>query len=428
MTARSKEPMDGEGISSSIPPWEVLKYRDYRLLWGTNMSAQVGQSMRQLVNYYLVYEITGSTIHLGLTGLFQLIPMLVLGLFGGTMADLFDRKKLILLTLFSGFLIAMVLWGLTQSGQIRVWHIFGFVTATSLVGVFGGPARASMLARTVPHANLTNAITINWATGQVTMLVGPLLAGLLIATLGAASGYFVSAIFFLPSIIGCLLIRTSGKTEASFFSLDVPKKRFIPKIFSSALEGARFVGSQRLLMSIFALDIGVTVVSYFRPLLAAFAKDVYKVGPAALGTITAALPTGSVIGAVFILLSNNYPRKGFLILSSTFFYSICLGLFGIASNFWIGTIIVGTLGLFDAVAVTIKHSTVQIVTPDYMRGRASSALLIAGMTANATGTLEVGLVAAYFGPQNAMLLASAVCLIVVGLAWVSMRTLRAYRV
>lgn len=420
--------LDNKKNLSRTPPLEALKFRDFRLLWGTNMFAQVAQSMRQLVNYYLVYEITGSTIHLGLTGLFQLIPMLVLGLFGGTMADLFDRKKLIFLTLGGGFFIALSLWLLTESGQIRVWHIFGFVTLTSLVGIFGGPARASMLAKTVPHDNLSNAITINWATGQATMLIGPLLAGSLIATLGAANGYLFSSIFFIPSIIGCLLIRTPGRPDNPSPQSESSKGNFIFKIFSTALEGARFVFSQRLLMSIFGLDIGVTVVSYFRPLLAAFAKDVYKVGPASLGTITAAVPMGSILGALFILFSNRYPRKGILILSSTVFYSICLGLFGVTSNFWIGTLVVATLGFFDAVAVTIKHATVQIVTPDHMRGRASSALLIAGMTANATGTLEVGLVAAYIGPQNAMLLASAICLIVVGLAWAFMRTLREYRI
>ena len=89
--------MDSKQTFSKTHPLKALKFRDFRLLWGTNMCAQVAQSMRQLVNYYLVYEITGSTIHLGLTGLFQLIPMLALGLFGGTMADLFDRKKIILL-------------------------------------------------------------------------------------------------------------------------------------------------------------------------------------------------------------------------------------------------------------------------------------------------------------------------------------------
>jgi len=422
---RGSLPQDSDGL---IKPWASMLFRDYRLLWGSNLFAQVGQHMRQLVNYYLVYEITGSTIQLGLTGLFQLVPMLFLGLFGGTLADLVDRKKLILLTMFFGFVIPLVLWLLALNEMIRVWHIFAAVTVTSLVNVFGGPARTSMLARTIPHNHLMNAFTINTGSMQVTMLIGPFLAGVVIALMGEANGYLISSIVFLPAMLGVLMVRASGAPEPDGVPSGSQSKRpVIVSILSAAWEGARFVGRQRILMSIFALDIGVTVVSFFRPLLAAFAKDVYKVGPAALGTITAAVPLGSVCGATTLLFANQFKRKGLMILTATSLYSVCLGLFGLTASFWVAVACVSALGFFDSISMTIKHATVQIVTPDHLRGRASSALSMAAMTANATGTLEVGLAAAYLGPQNAMLLGSVICLVVVGIGWLTLGTLRRYQ-
>ena len=117
-----------------------------------------------------------------------------------------------------------------------------------------------------------------------------------------------------------------------------------------------------------------------------------------------------------------------MIFGATFMYSVCLGLFGLTATFWVAAISVGALGFFDAISMTIKHVTVQIVTPDQLRGRASSALSMAAMTANATGTLEVGLVAAIVGPQNAMLIGCGICLVVVFIGWFTLKTLKNYRI
>jgi len=429
MAARFSEPDSDQNLSGTIRPWAALSFRDFRLLWGSSLLAQIGQSMRQLVNFYLVYEITGSTLQLGLTGIFQLIPNLTLGLFGGTLADLMDRKKIILMTLFIGLIVPILAWFLTASGQIQVWHIFAFVTATSLVNVFGGPARTSMLARTIPHSHLMNAFTINSGTGKATMFAGPILAGAVIAWGGVANGYLLSAALFFPAIIGVLLLRTPGTPEGVKHQASEQRiVDLVPRVLATAWEGARFILGQRLLISIFALDIGVTVVSFFRPLLAAFAKDVYKVGPAALGTLTGAFALGAILGASSLLFASRFKRKGLMVLGSTLLYSLTLGVFGSVSSFWFGVLAVGFLGYFDTIAMTIKHATTQIVTPDHLRGRASSALSIAVGGADASGTLVVGLVAAYLGPQNAMLVGSGICIVVVGAAWVTMRTLREYRV
>lgn len=427
----STQPLENpeETPSSTVKPWASFAFGDYRLLWASNIFAQIGQHMRQLVNYYLVYDITGSTVQLGLTGLFQLVPMLLLGLFGGTLADLMNRKKLILVTMGAGFIIPLVLWFLALNERIEVWHIFAAVTVTSFVNVFGGPARSSMLARTVPKNLLMNAFTINTGSMQSTMLLGPFIAGVVISAFGVANGYLMSSFLFLPAMVGVSLLKTSGAPDPEASQNNLPGVvPFISGVLKSAWEGAKFVWSQRLLMSIFALDIGVTVVSYFRPLLAAFAKDVYKVGPTHLGIITASVPLGSILGATFLLLASGIRRKGLMIFGATFMYSVCLGLFGLTATFWVAAISVGALGFFDAISMTIKHATVQIVTPDQLRGRASSALSMAAMTANATGTLEVGLVAAIVGPQNAMLIGCGICLVVVFIGWFTLKTLKNYRI
>ena len=169
------------------------------------------------------------------------------------------------------------------------------------------------------------------------------------------------------------------------------------------------------------------MVTYFRPLLAGFTEDVYSVGAVSLGTITAALPLGSILGALFLLAFTRIRRKGILVLGSTLFYGIFLGLFGLTSSFWLAVGLVGTIGFFDSIAMTVKHATTQVVTPDPLRGRASSAVSMAAMTANALGTVEFGVVAERLGPQRATLLGSAISIVVVLVSWVTMKTLRTYR-
>ena len=152
--------------SESLPPWASLRYRDYRFLFLLALFATSAQQMRQAQNLYQVYELSGSAFLLGMTGLAQGVPIFALGLFGGTLADFLDRKKLLLITTFGNLLVAIVLGLLTLAGLIQVWHILAATAITSALNIVLNPTRMALISHLVPRSHLTNAVALNSSVSQ----------------------------------------------------------------------------------------------------------------------------------------------------------------------------------------------------------------------------------------------------------------------
>ncbi len=400
-----------------LKPWASLGYRDYSLLWVSGLFAGTALQMRQIANLYQVYDISGSALQLGLTGLFQAIPLFTLGLFGGALADMMDRKKLLVITQLANLLLAIVLGVLTIAGVIQVWHIFAITSLTSAVNILGGPARMAFIPRLVPNSHLMNAVTFNIASNQSTFLFGPVLAGVLIDRVGMGNTYFANALLFIPSILTLFAIRTSGTPEGTRSNLS----------WRTLWGGADFIWKERIILALFLLDFGATIVGFYRPLLPIFAKDILHVGATGLGVLSAAPAVGSILGTGMLLLAGNVQRKGLLAIGVTLLFGISLGLFGASSWFLLSLLILGALGLADSISVIIRQTTIQILTPDHLRGRVASLLTIFAMGANSLGAMEAGFAASLLGAPGAMFLGSAVCVVIVlgiGAAW---RQLREYR-
>jgi len=372
--------------------------------------------MRQIANLWQVYELSGSAIQLGLTGLFQALPLFALGLFGGALADIMNRKSLILITHAINFILALVLTVLTMSGQIQVWHIFLVTSLTSAINIVGGPARMAMVPRLVPQSHLMNAIAFNTTSGQSAFFLGPMAAGLAIDALGIGQTYLLNTLVLVPPIFAILAIRASGSVEGG---------RRVASIHG-IWEGMHFVWRERVIFGLLLLDFGVTVVGYFRTLLPIFAKDILKQGAGGLGLLSSAPAVGSVLGAMVLLLSGNLRNKGRLVLVSAAFYGVALIIFGTSSLFWLSLLLVGVLGFTDAISVTVRQTTVQLLTPDQLRGRAFSIFSIFALGANSVGAMEAGIVAALIGAPGAMMLGGAIGIaVVLGIA-VGIRQVRQY--
>lgn len=162
---------DDHGLS--LPPWASLRYRNYSLLFSLSLFATIAQQMRQTQNFYQVYELSGSAFQLGLTGLAQGIPIFALGLFGGTLTDFVDRKKLLLITTFGNFLVAVALAILTLSDSIQVWHILLATALTSALNIVLNPTRMALISNLVPRSYLTNAVSLNSSLSQAAHFIGP---------------------------------------------------------------------------------------------------------------------------------------------------------------------------------------------------------------------------------------------------------------
>jgi MFS family permease len=273
--------------SQTIRPWSSLLIRDFRLLWMASVLTSLAVQIRNVSNLYQVYELSGSAFMLGLTGFLETLPFIVFGLFAGAVADAFDRKKVLLVTMVLQLVPGVVMALLTYTGTVEVWHIYTLGFLGALVDVFNWPARFALVPRLVPPGLMMNAVTINSTIIQLSFLVGPAVAGLLIDHTDLAITYAISTLLLLPAVASILSLRSSGKVEGT-------RRRVSLR---SIVEGVEFIWIQRIILSLFVLDFGVTLVGFYRPILPIFAADVFKMGASGFGLLYAAPSAGSLVGS-----------------------------------------------------------------------------------------------------------------------------------
>jgi MFS family permease len=379
------------------------------MLWAAGFFSSTAREMRTVLNFYLVYELSDSAVLLGLTGLFQAIPLMFLGLAGGALADLFDRRKILFLGQFMSFLPALGLGFLTLTDSIEVWHIFLFTSMTFAAGTLEFPARMSYTTRVVPQSHLLNAIALNSTLTQTAFFIGPVMLAF-VGLINIEAAYFINAGLYIPSFIALALLRTSGAPQGV-------RREISPRLIA---EGFRFVWMKRILFATLALDFGVVMVGFFRPLLTVLAKDVYEVGPAGLGLLNGAPAVGSVLGSGTILFIGRVRRGGAIFLVSVFLYGASLVALGLSPWYWMGLLAVGALGYTDSISVVIRNNLTQVLAPDELRGRAASFTAVTAQLGNAVGSMESGFVAGVIGAANTLTFGGVAAMGIVvagGLSW-----------
>ncbi len=355
--------------------------------------------MRNMATLYHVYELSGSSLQLGITGFFQAIPFVFFGLLGGVLADTFNRKKMMMITQLLNIIPGMLLGVLTATGTVRIWQINILILMSAALQVLGGPARQAIVPSLIPPSYLLNAVTLTTMMQQGTQLMGPVLAGYLIDWGGIQVTYFVDAALLLPSLLAVLMVRSSGQPHG-------PPRQIR---LSSLIEGFEFLWHTRIILSLFLLDFFAVLFGYYRPILPIFAAEVFDVGAGGLGTLYAAPAIGAVVGSGLLLMLGNIERKGAVAIMGTFLFALSLAFLGVSPWFWMGLLAVGALGFSDSIGVAIRRTMVQMLAPDNMRGRASSFLTVFAQMTNAIGAIIAGAAAALVGASNAVLFGSLLC-------------------
>ncbi|MSP37579.1 MAG: MFS transporter [Deltaproteobacteria bacterium] len=399
-----------------LSPWASLAYRDYSLLFALSLFATTAQQMRQTQNFYQVYEISGSAFQLGMTGVAQGLPIFALGLFGGTLADFLDRKKLILYTACGNLLVAVLLGLLTHSGHIQVWHIQAATALTSALNIVLNPTRMSLISYLVPRSHLTNAVSLNSAISQGSHFIGPMLGGLSLAWMSTGNAYLFNALFYLPALAAILLL-TIPKIDAS------AREKFS---LVSILSGVKFLFSEPVVLAMVMLDFIIVGVGYYRPLLPIFAKDILFVGPAGFGMLSSAPAVGGVLGTLTLLMTRDVKSKGLLALWSFLAYAAALGLFAVSTNFWLSLLLLGALGLANSLQAVMRQTSFHLLTPEPVRGRAFAVFAIFSQGANGVGATEVGFMAALLGAPGSLLFGCAVGASITLVCWLSIPGLRSF--
>jgi len=397
-------------------PWAVFAHGDFFLLWSSAAAITISRQIQLLVSTQWLYETTGSAAQLGLLGVVQFIQ-LPMALYGGALADQIDRKKLMVFTQLVNTLSILMLTILAFSHVLKPWHIFAVSGISSLVNPLGGSARPAMLPRVVSRDLLTHAVTTLNATSQLATVFSPILFWQFYVHLGVAASFAISTGISLISVIMPMIIKASGKPDAT------SRKN----TWQSLKGGWVFVMRHQLLPGIFFLDLGVTIVSFYRQLFPVFADQLYGLGAQGTGLLNTANAIGGIVGTLAVFYAGKFSKKGVMVLAATMAYAVFLVAFGINRNFPLGLAIVGTLGMTDAVTMTMRQAIVQLTTPDQLLGRTSSILNFAAMSANSVGQVEVGMLSAAIGAGNTMLLGGILSILFTVIVWRFLPGIRKYR-
>lgn len=391
-------------------PWVSLTFREYRLLFAGLCLGQFGMQVFQVATLWQVYELSRSAFEIGLTGLFQALPLFVLGLFGGAVADAVDRKRLIVYTQAGRLAIMIGLTWVTLAGTAEVWHVYAAILLGSALWVFDRPARQSLIPVVVPREYLFNAIGFLTTVNQVSRLVAPSLAGVLIAAFGVGSTY----VLVVVSIGAVILVTVPMVLPKS--ALD-ERPEMSPRMI---VEGFSFLWNNSVLMGLILLDTALTFFGAFRPLMPIFAEEVLHAGPTGLGLLLAAPGAGAVTGAAIVTLMGDRGQRERWVLWGTVLYGLLIVPFGQSQWLAVSMALGFALGLLDAVGATIRQTMVQVLTPDPLRGRVTSIHQMFSMGAPSLGYVQIGITASVLGAGPALVLAGVLvmlCAGAVGLWW-----------
>ena len=378
-------------MRQAVPP--VLRHRDFNLYWFGVVFSQIGTRGTVAANLYQVYVLTRSVAATGLVGLAQAIALLVLSPLGGAYADRVDRRRLLQGAQVAALLIATALTVITMSGVVRTWEVLVSVVLTTTAATFDQPARQALIPAMIPSSELPQAFALLNPSRELAVLVGPALAGVLIAVQGPGLVYAFDAVTYLVLIVVLGLLRTPRLVPENLAN----------SVWSDIKQGASFVRGRPLILQLIGLDLSATLFGAYRVVLPALALDVLHVGPRGYGLLSAAPSAGALVVTytVFRVVGRSR-RLGRVLLVSTMGYGAGVLLLA-QSRAFVLTLVVGmALGGFDAMTTTIRQAAVQLETPDGLRGRVSSIYQMAARGGPAVGNLTIGWIAGVFGPVGAL--------------------------
>ena len=410
-------PLSSDNSTANPRPWDAFRFRDYRFLWVGAFMSTITMWIRILATTQWLLDETGTAAALGAVGIIQLIVQLPALLYGGALSDKLDRKRLMGAANAVSLVALLVLGLLDAGGLLTVWMVYLSIAVMSGAQMMVNPARAALTPSTVPQSHLVLAATTDTATQNAAMIVGPLLFAFVASVMDLTAAFFLGSVAALLAAVPPLFIHAAGRAVGGSDGSTIARIR----------EGFSFVVRHPILPGLFLLDTGNTVVSFYREILPALAVGLFRAGPGGTGVLGAANSTGAILGSAVALLFTNYRAKGMLVLYATLVYAIALFGFGQVNTLWAGAIMIAILGGADAVTVAVRVATVQLTTPDHMRGRAFSFMIAAAQTANNIGTIWVGFWAAAIGPGNTMIMGGVIAVCATLLVWRVWRPIREYR-
>lgn len=406
---RPPAPEGSRATGSLRGPFAALRHRDFRIFYWGHVLSLVGTWMQATAQGWLVLEITDSELMLGVVSAASTLPVLLFTLYAGVLADRAEKRRIILVAQAFAMLLALTLGVLTHTGAVTIAWLLTIVFLMGTANAFEIPTRQAFFVHLVGKEDLTNAIALNSSAFNLTRVVGPALAGALIAGVGIAASFYFNAVSYLAVIVGLLLIRS--------------RERPAPPPDTSTLErlreGFAFVARHRLARALVGLVAAASILALpYTMLLPVFARDILGVGAQGLGLMLAASGAGALAGGIALASGAARVRRGPLVLVSAACFAAAVAAFAFSRSFPLSLLLLAAAGFALIPFTASANAILQTIVPDGLRGRVMSVYVFMFLGMSPLGSLQAGTVATWIGaPYAVSLSAGSLALVVALLAW-----------
>ena len=384
-------------------PWSVLRNRDYSLFFWGQLISSAGTEMQVVAVAWQVYTLTHSAVALGIIGLMQAIPRLLFSLVGGVLADVLDRRKLLIAVNLAMMSFSTVLALCTNLHVINVVIIYSVVLLSATVSAFDFPTRQAIIPSLVTRDQMASALSLSATITQLAFIAGPTPGGFAIALLGLAATYWFDVISYLV-VIGALCLMVVPRVPV--------EKRARPGL-GALFDGMRFLRTSQIILSLLILDFCANFFGEASAMLPVYAQNIMHIGPQGLGVLLAAPALGAIVLAPFAGVFARIKRRGVGVMLAPVVWGLCIATFGFLPNPpWLGVLFLAGSGAADMASIVLRGLIIQAATPDEYRGRVGAVSAIFVLGGPMLGQFEAGLIGGLFSPTISVVGGGLACVLV----------------
>ena len=407
---------------------------NYRLLWGTNSTMYVSRWMQMTTLSWFVLDRTDSAFSVGLVGFFGMVPFLVLGIFGGYLADVLDRKLLIAVTQFLNLISAVIMCVLLSLDIVEYWYAYIAIIIPGLGWSLDMPSRRSLIMDIMGPQGLTNGVALDSVGMHISKMIGPALAGALIAFTGVQGSYILLSVVMA---VGCLLFLKVSQPDrpnqiakskiSSGTTSDLAgssERKLMREVFSNLAEGFKYAFSSQTIVAVIVITVFMNLLLFpYMQMVTVVSKNILFVGPLLMGILMSSDGLGALVGSTLIASRNKMVYHGRIYLYGSILSLIALMVFSMSSWYLVSLPLLLILGIGTSGFGTMQSAIVLLVSRPELRGRALGVVTLA-IGAGPIGSLVVGAVSEWIGPANALLFNSIIGLVLVCLSGVFLPSIR----
>ena len=381
----------------------AFRHRGFRNFWIARFLAAFATQIVSVAIGWQIYALTGNPLDLGLVGLVQFAPALVLVLVTGHVSDRYNRRMIMGLGQLAEAFVAGTVLILTVSGLITATWIFALLFVFGVARAFMNPASSSLVPNLVPPEDLASAVALSTSSWQVANILGPAAGGILYG-LSAGAAYSVAFTFFAVATVFIVLVpRPAQKTMSE------------PSSWSTVVAGFRYVWHEKVVLGAISLDLFAVLLGGATALLPAYARDILVTGPWGLGILRSAAGAGAVLMAGYLTLRPVRDRAGVLMFAAVAFFGAFTVIFGLSRMVWLSALALALAGAADMISVYIRETLMQLWTPDAVRGRVNAVNAVFIGASNELGEFRAGTMASLIGVVPAVVVGGVGTLVVAAL-------------